>query len=227
MSKLIVTTSWDDGQKKDLKLAELLVKYGIKGTFYLTKSWRDPLEKQGMAEIDTENEIGAHTLNHVNLTAIPLEEARREIEGSKIYLQNLLGHNISMFCYPKGKYNENVKKIVKKSGFTAARTCMYGGFGFPKDPHEWQISLHASNSSPLMTLRIWWESRIPARSLLDWEVRAKLLFDSALEKGGVYHLCGHSWEICEKGEWGKLSRVLDYISNIKGVRYLTNGDVFS
>ena len=43
---LIVTTSWDDGQKVDLKLAKLLIKYDVKGTFYITKSYRDPLEKQ-------------------------------------------------------------------------------------------------------------------------------------------------------------------------------------
>ena len=31
----IVTTSWDDGNKLDLKLAALLDKYGLVGTFYI------------------------------------------------------------------------------------------------------------------------------------------------------------------------------------------------
>ena len=36
MKKTIVTTSWDDGHKLDLKLAALLKKYNIKGTFYIS-----------------------------------------------------------------------------------------------------------------------------------------------------------------------------------------------
>lgn len=35
--QLIITTSWDDGHPLDLKIAELLDKYGINGTFYSIK----------------------------------------------------------------------------------------------------------------------------------------------------------------------------------------------
>ena len=47
MSRLIVTTSWDDGSIQDLKLGELLMKYGIKGTFYIPRSSKriTPMQK--------------------------------------------------------------------------------------------------------------------------------------------------------------------------------------
>lgn len=35
----IVTTSWDDGQTFDEKLSSLLLKYGVKGTFYIPRKW--------------------------------------------------------------------------------------------------------------------------------------------------------------------------------------------
>ena len=35
--KTLITTSWDDGNKLDIKVAELLDKYGMKGTFYIAK----------------------------------------------------------------------------------------------------------------------------------------------------------------------------------------------
>jgi peptidoglycan/xylan/chitin deacetylase (PgdA/CDA1 family) len=221
---LIVTTSWDDGQKTDIKLAKLLTKYDVKGTFYITKSYRDPLEKQDIIDLDIEHEIGAHTLNHVDLLNIPISEAKREIEGSKTYVEELIGHDIKMFCFPWGQYNEGIKKIVKDAGFIAARTCKPGDFDVPEDPYEWHITLHASNASPSLTFRIWRMNSISTKSLIDWEVRAKLLFNLALERGGIYHLWGHSYEIDEKTEWDKLERVLKYISNRLKVKYLTNGE---
>ncbi|MFC2021449.1 polysaccharide deacetylase family protein [Chloroflexota bacterium] len=228
MSKLIVTTSWDDGAKSDLKLAELLNKYGIRGTFYIPKTYLDnPLAKDELRGLDKMHEVGAHTLNHSDLTKVSSSQAKEEIEGIKAYLEDILGHKTDMFCYPYGKYNKNIKEMVRTAGFIAARTCDHGSFDSIEDPYEWQISLHASNGSSLMTLKIWLKSGISIKSVIDWEIRAKLLFDAALAQGGVYHIWGHSQEIYQKGEWEKFDRVLNYISNKEGVRYLTNGEIFT
>jgi peptidoglycan/xylan/chitin deacetylase (PgdA/CDA1 family) len=223
---LIVTTSWDDGHEDDIKIASLLTKYNMKGTFYVTKNYLKPLSDEKIIEISHNHEIGAHTLNHPTLTEITLEEAEKEILGSKIYLENILNHSVITFCYPKGRYNEEIKQVVKKCGFVAARTCFPGDFNKIKDPFEWHITLHASNGSPRVTFNLWRENHISIRSLFDWETRAKMLFDKALKVGGVYHLWGHSWEIEKTNEWGKLERVLDYISNRENVIYATNGQIF-
>jgi peptidoglycan/xylan/chitin deacetylase (PgdA/CDA1 family) len=222
----IVTTSWDDGHKLDLKLAKLLEKYNIKGTFYVSPFYlKDRLTEKEIKELSEYHEIGAHTFTHRDLTSISINEAEKEIRDSKIYLERVLGHEVNMFCYPKGKYNQKIKELVKKNGFLGARTCNFGNFDFPKDPYEWRITLHASNGSPLMTLKIWIQSKISVRSLLDWECRARLLFDQFLESGGIYHLWGHSWEINRNNEWDKLERVLQYISFREGIKYETNFDV--
>lgn len=225
---LLVTTSWDDGQKTDLKLAKLLTKYGIKGTFYVTASRYDPLplEREDIVEISREHEIGAHTINHVDLVSIPVSEAKNEIEGSKSYIEELIGHQVKMLSYPFGRYNKGIAEIVKQAGFIGARTCRPGNFGMQNNLYEWQITLFASNGSPLMALRIWWGFRLwKVSALLDWESRAKLLFDLVLQNGGIYHIYGHSLEFEENKEWDKLERVLNYISRREGVRYMTNGKI--
>lgn len=228
MSKLIVTTSWDDGSIFDLKIAELLSKYGIKGTFYIPKSlFAHSLKRHDIIAIDEYFEIGSHTLNHVDLTKVSLSEAKTEIEGSKAYLEDLLGHKIYMLSYPNGKYNGVIKKKVRDAGYRAARTCNHGDFSLPSDPYEWQITLHASNGSPLTTLKICLKNHITIKALLDWEIRAKQLFDAALKKGGTYHIWGHSLDFEINLQWDKFERVLDYISNREGVSYMTNGEIFS
>jgi len=60
MNKIIVTTSWDDGHKFDIRLAKLLDKYGLKGTFYITKNFQGRLSKEEIKSISKNHEIGAH-----------------------------------------------------------------------------------------------------------------------------------------------------------------------
>lgn len=222
----IVTTSWDDGTITDLKLAELLEKYGIKGTFYIPKFIDNPLQRKDIVAIDKKFEIGAHSVSQPDLTTVSLIEAKAQIEDSKQYLEDLLGHSVPMFCYPYGRYNETIKKMVKDSGFIAARTCDPRGFNLPQDPYQWHITLHASNRSPFMALTIWQRFRLwKINTLFDWESRAKLLFDLALKKGGVYHIYGHSAEFEQNNEWDKLEGVLNYVSSREGVRYMANREV--
>ena len=122
MNQLIVTTSWDDGTVTDLKLAQLLDKYGIKGTFYISRSQPDNLlQKQDIVAIDRQFECGAHTLSHRDLTTVSPLEAKREIEDSKTYLEDLLRHTVSMFCYPYGKYNPRSDRFSRKGSLLPPR----------------------------------------------------------------------------------------------------------
>jgi peptidoglycan/xylan/chitin deacetylase (PgdA/CDA1 family) len=226
---LIVTTSWDDGTATDLSLLERLLRYGVKGTFYISRRPSQRLlDEKDIKELDENFELGAHTLNHPDLTRVPLVEARSEIEDSKKYLEDLLGHGIAMFCYPYGTYNKRITELVHKAGFNAARTANAGGLGLPENPYAWHITLLASNSSPLMALKICGQFRLwRPGAWLDWESRAKSLFDVALKKGGIYHLYGHSTDHERNADWDRLERVLAYISGRENVKYMTNGEIFS
>src|SRR5208283_1908206 len=103
----IVTTSWDDGSVLDLRLARLLDKYGLHGTFYVPTKYRyDSLTDRDLKDIAQHHEIGAHGVNHKDLTRLPWAEMVEEISHSKLALESALRREITVFCYPFGHFNE-------------------------------------------------------------------------------------------------------------------------
>jgi peptidoglycan/xylan/chitin deacetylase (PgdA/CDA1 family) len=69
-------------------------------------------------------EIGAHTVTHPILAKLALDEARREIEGSRTRLEALLGDRVGLFAYPNGKPGDDYRaehvRLVSDFGFDAA-----------------------------------------------------------------------------------------------------------
>jgi peptidoglycan/xylan/chitin deacetylase (PgdA/CDA1 family) len=47
-------------------------------------------------------DLGAHTVAHRSLAHATPEEQRQELDGSKTFLENLLGHPVLDFSYPYG-----------------------------------------------------------------------------------------------------------------------------
>jgi peptidoglycan-N-acetylglucosamine deacetylase len=76
-SGMAITTSWDDGHPLDFRIANLLAKHGIPGTFYLPlKNVRPTVSPSEIRELSLSFEIGAHTVNHVRLSGLPVEEGK-------------------------------------------------------------------------------------------------------------------------------------------------------
>ncbi|MFA6254820.1 MAG: polysaccharide deacetylase family protein [Patescibacteria group bacterium] len=239
----IVTTSWDDGNKLDLKLLNLLNKYNLKGTFYIPKNLElKSLTGQEIKLIAETQEIGAHTLNHPNLTSLVSdEEIKREIKGSKDFLEQFLGREIKMFAYPGGKFDFRTKQAVKEAGFIAARTTREFEFGISQDKFEFATTIHVYpfpfrkrdkdhyyfsrflfqplQNSFFQILKL----KLPKRSFFSWHNLSQALFDCFLKEGGVYHLWGHSWEIEKYDMWDDLETVFKYMANRSECQYLTNG----
>ena len=90
----VVSTSWDDGAPLDCELSRLLNKHKVQATFYVP--WKpdnyDRIDDNELKKLARHFEIGAHTLTHPDLTAVPLREAKREILGGKNELSALLNH---------------------------------------------------------------------------------------------------------------------------------------
>src|SRR3989339_1716985 len=141
MTKLIVTTSWDDSCGENLKMVSLLEKYGLKGTFYLSND-KDRHSEEEVKNIAVRHEVGAHTLGHVDLAQIGLAEARKEIVSSKAWLERVIGKKVEMFAYPYGRYSAETKELVRQAGFLGARTTTEFCLGKPKDFFEMGTTLH-------------------------------------------------------------------------------------
>ena len=74
-------------------------------------------------------EVGAHTMNHVDLGVVQGEEAEAEILGSKERLERELGTAVSLFSYPYGQvhqFTEENRDIVRRSGFRCCLSAFWG-----------------------------------------------------------------------------------------------------
>lgn len=242
---LKVTTSWDDGDVLDKRLAHLLEQYDCKGTFYISKCYRsNRLSEEDIRYIAKKHEIGAHTLTHPDLRALTQKTMKEEINGSKQWLEEVLGSEIEMFCYPKGLYNATVVEIVKAAGFRGARTTNLGSIADSSDLYLLDTTMQVypfpfrkisgnkyyvgkilePYTQRAQTLRA---LGVPITSMYSWISMAKKTFDVALRSGKVFHLWGHSWEIEKYEMWDELEMFLDYIGRRKDCTYATNGDLVS
>lgn len=70
--------------------------------------------------------IGAHGVQHVNLTTQGFSTQLNEIRESKKYLQDLLDQEVTSFAYPHGEYNQVLTDILQKENFRYALTTDHG-----------------------------------------------------------------------------------------------------
>jgi peptidoglycan/xylan/chitin deacetylase (PgdA/CDA1 family) len=231
----VVTTSWDDGFRADMRLAELLRSREIKGTFYIpiTPYYnRLSLSHAELRMLWAEGfEIGAHGFSHKLLWKLSAEELAKEVVPCKPILEDILGAEVRMFCYPRGRYDSDVVRTLKNAGYWGARTVRMLSTGFEFDPFEMpttiQIIPHSrfnylkniARSRKLEGLQVYLAN---LTRLGNWLELGKKLFDSVLESGGIWHLYGHSHDIEELGLWRDLEQILDYVCKRKGVMYVPN-----
>jgi hypothetical protein len=216
-----LTTSWDDGHPLDSKLAALLARYGIPGTFYVPRRYegRALLDANGLRHLAQGFELGAHTLNHQRLTTLPDPGAAEEIRGSRHYIEDLTGRPCRVFAPPGGKFRHTHLRMAAAAGFHGFRTTELLDCGPPRwtsgiavlpttlqahaHPHScyWRNAVRRMRFGHLLT----W-LRYGRRGGLSALFRS--LLDRAIAESGVVHLWGHSWEVEERGAWPLLESLL-------------------
>jgi peptidoglycan/xylan/chitin deacetylase (PgdA/CDA1 family) len=236
MSRItIVTTSWDDGHPCDLRLAEALAKSGLPATFYVPlfgENGRPVLGSAALRSLAKKGfEIGAHTVTHQTLPKLDGAGLSREVCGSKQLMEDQLGEEVRMFCYPRGRYDSRVIDSVQESGFLGARTTRMFSQSLKFGRFEMPTSLQAYPHPSLDYLKnLGKRGNLPGLARYfskygrckNWVEMGKTMFDDALQEGGIWHIYGHSWELDELGLWDQLQELFSYIADRPGVIYATN-----
>ena len=238
MPQVFVTTSWDDDDRTGLRVAELLSTYHLRGTFYV------PTGHLGGDSLFTPDdlrtltaagfEIGGHTVSHAILTEISPSECAREVSDCKTTLEKILGREVTMFCYPKGRFHADVVDAVRQAGYRGARGTQllswvntFPAFAMPITvqafPHT--RANYARNLARLGEFRALLRSSVDLAQFKDWLSLGKSMFDRVLKQGGMWHLTGHPWELEKLQLWQPLQEMLAYVSNRDGVHYVTNGQL--
>jgi peptidoglycan/xylan/chitin deacetylase (PgdA/CDA1 family) len=235
---VIVSTSWDDDSASGLKIAELLSARGLPGTFYVPtlRLGEGPVFSGADLRTLSANgfEIGAHTISHRILTELEQPELIREVAGCKEMLQQILGKEVTTFCYPKGRFNARVVREVERAGYRGARSTqiLFSGSTFP--PYEMPTTVQAyphrrsnyvRNLIRLRAISALVNSAPDLISFENWLQLGKSLFDRVLHDGGTWHLYGHPWEIENLNLWAQVEEILDYVSRRESVTYLNNGEI--
>ncbi|WJR77320.1 polysaccharide deacetylase family protein [Bradyrhizobium sp. NP1] len=233
-----ITTSWDDGNPADLRIAELLVKHGVRGTFYVPMSAdTGTMTAAQIRELSSAFEIGAHTLHHVVLPQTRKARALREIVGSKLWLEDTIGRPCRMFCPPTGAFSELHLEMIRRAGFIGLRTTELGSLDLPRVrgdlvlmPTTVQAYPHGllafvRNAAKRMAFANLWRFVIHGRTT-DWPELARYLLRRAIDHGGVFHLWGHSWELGTADQWTRLDEVLQAIKEVAAsAPSLENGEI--
>jgi peptidoglycan/xylan/chitin deacetylase (PgdA/CDA1 family) len=93
-------------------------------------------------------EIAGHTHTHPFLTKLTTdEELDKEISASKKFIEEEIGHPITVFAYPFGEKNPQVERVVVHAGYKIARTIVSGVWNDPAHRFEFHGSLASDRFS--------------------------------------------------------------------------------
>lgn len=208
-----IVFSFDDNHILNMKVADLLEKYGFKATFFINIF---PIRNHiGLSTRRIKNlyergfEIGAHTIAHkLMLLQHPVQRIY-ELQRSKKLLETLTGAEVTGFSYPKGQYNQKIISEVKMAGYKYARTVGEGCLSI-RDQYQIVPAIQIYNRPYRRGLRV--KSNILNGTGFSWTGDWK---ESSMKyikaNKGVVHIWGHSWEIEKQDMWGELEELLQWI----------------
>jgi hypothetical protein len=236
--RAMFTTSWDDGHPLDARLADLLSRHGLQGTFYVPVSNREGLPvmpAEDLRRLDQAFEIGSHTIDHCYLSTVAAVEACRQIGEGKSRIEQILGHRVTGFCYPGGHYTSEQRRMVVEAGFEYARTTVGFHRTLPADPFVMPTTIQFYPHPRTVCVKQFigrgeWRQRRELFGLAvgpgDFLSRLRGMLDHVCLRGGVFHLWGHSWELEGFNGWRQLERFLQYAAErVPAEGRMNNGQV--
>ena len=218
-TNIMVTQSWDDGVEDDIRLIELLRRYGAKAAYNLNAGLHGPqrggewnhkgktvrrLAWSELREVYEGIEVANHTLKHPWLTRISAEEAWRDIADGRKALEDLFQRPVTGFAYPYNDHNPEVRRAVREAGHVYARATVVAGAPWP--PPD----------------RMEWHPQVSFKSPDFWAEFEKVAVD-----GGVFLLMGHSYEFLDEAMWGDFETKLERLSVDPRVKWVTPLEAFA
>ncbi len=213
-----LTLSYDDGVSQDIKLIDIMKKYGLKGTFNLNsgaysdennkRNWR--MTKKDAQELykNSGMEIASHGLTHPFLEQLPASAQRYEVIKDRINLENDFDTIVRGMAYPYGTYNEQVISTLKECGIVYSRTvASTEKFDIPEDWLRMPATCHHNNPRLM-------------------ELAEKFLKGDQFGRPYLFYLWGHSYEFDTNDNWSVIENFAEYVGNRDDVWYATNIEIY-
>ena len=130
----VVSLTFDDGDADNYSTRSVLAENGLRATFYVVSGFTNSngyMTGDQLRDLYNDgNEIGGHTLSHVNLEDVRGADLEREVCQDR---SNLVayGFDVTSFAYPFGHYDDEAKQVVKDCGYGNARGVSDGPESIP------------------------------------------------------------------------------------------------
>lgn len=115
--------TFDDGYQSVHEHAlPLLQRFGLTATVFVPVGadgcpprleGREMLDANGIRALRSAGiHVGAHTVSHRDLTRLSDDQLEAEVRNSKAFLEDVLGEQVTTFCYPYGRHDRRVREVV-------------------------------------------------------------------------------------------------------------------
>ena len=128
--------TFDDGLADTMRTAvALLAERGARATLYVPTgllgkphpdlaSGERILDRAGVAEIAGAGvEIGAHTVDHVDLQTLAYPDALDQLRRNRAELEDITGRAVRSLAYPYGSFGPEAMRAAEEAGFDSAWGC--------------------------------------------------------------------------------------------------------
>jgi peptidoglycan/xylan/chitin deacetylase (PgdA/CDA1 family) len=162
----LAVITFDDGMRNNHAIAlPILNEFGIPATVYVTigfiggnSPWIGPggdsamMREPELRELTAAGwELGAHTMTHPDLSTLDYDACRKEIEESRVQLEQIAGGAVQTFAYPFGRYGPAALAAAKDAGLLAAVTTGSGRWA----PYEiTRAMVGAADPLPVFLLKL-------------------------------------------------------------------------
>lgn len=108
-------SAWDNDDT--MKILEILAKYNVKATFFMTGEWVDKYPEDVKAIAKAGHDLGNHSENHKQMSQLTREECIEEIMKVHQRVKDLTGVEMSLFRPPYGDYSNTLMKAARECGY--------------------------------------------------------------------------------------------------------------
>lgn len=222
-----VTFSYDDNTRADLRMRDILDKYGIKCTFNVVGATLGDGSHLSVDELESSiengHEIAVHGANHSALGNMRSIDGIKEVLEGRNILENALGRIIRGYAYAdsgvgvmrNGANYDDIKRYLRDLDIAYARAISGDNdrFNLPEDWHRWYPTAHHTNPGIMKSIEKFLAIDIDKTYV--GERGPKLFF-----------VWGHSFEFDNNGNWELLESICEKLSGKDDTWYATNIEIY-
>ena len=223
-----VTFSYDDGVKADIRLANTLTRYGLKGTFNLNSFNLNSESNLSVEEIKTHlldagHEIAVHGEFHKALGLCTPLEGIQDVLNCRLTLEKTFGRIIRGMAYADSGIRNmqsdtdyaRIKGYLSELGILYSRTLGEDNdsFKLPQDWFAWMPTVHHTNPNTLEYADKFLQIDCDEQYCANMYPR-------------LYYVWGHSFEFDRENNWNLLDALCEKISGHEDIWYATNIEIY-